>query len=415
MVNTELMTLYGIIDTSSVRYAFKLKSMRVMLASALMWTTVGAANNQPPQLFWFYQPPSNISLNALAEKFDVYVLSKGDEAARDALLDLGEKPEQFAIYLTSDAVNDPCRGRCPCDKRPLRNNAAWKIGDICELKDNHPDWFLRDKDGDLVSLKRGVWGYTFYWMDPGNQGWREFFLRRARELLTITGYDELHLDNIDASLFRFTREDVVLRDYPDDRGWQAATIEFLRFLQDRHFGDSEQTVVANITGHPGDVVGIWGDYLAYLDGTMDEGFAVSWATGYVSRRYWETSMRKAELTIASGKKTLLVSQGSEDAHHHQTFAYASYLLLADHNVYFRYTDSQDYHSDWAFDNYLLNLGVPRGGRYLDDGIWRRKFSNGAVWVDPVAHESGIEIHDDGGAGIDQRQADSGDALEKVPD
>jgi hypothetical protein len=137
---------------------------------------------------------------------------------------------------------------------------------------------------------------------------------------------------------------------------------------------------------------VWDDYLQYLDGAMMESFATDWSDGYRSKDEWEQQMQQAEDTLAKGKTLILVAQGDQDDLELQNFSFASYLLIANGNAYFRYTHSESYRELWLYENYNLDPGKPLGDRYEDKGGWRRDFENGYVTVNPKSHKVEIAIN-----------------------
>src|SRR5918999_6286307 len=124
--------------------------------------------NQTIQFAWFYKPPKNGNLGPLVKWFHVYILTKADEDVRDNLKKRGVATP-FLQYLRFDAIEDPGS----CSARPHRNQVADRKGDFCEISKAHPDWFLLNDRGKRIVVD----GY--YLMDPGNDGWREFFLQRT--------------------------------------------------------------------------------------------------------------------------------------------------------------------------------------------------------------------------------------------
>jgi len=103
-------------------------------------------------------------------------------------------------------------------------------------------------------------------------------------------------------------------------------------------------------------------------------------------------LEQAEVALAQGKTLILVGQGTHEDKQLQTFAFASYLLIADGNAYFRYTNSDSYRDLWMYDNYNIDLGRPLGNRVKNENEWRRDFENGYVIVNPKDHKAQIVIN-----------------------
>ena len=125
---------------------------------------------------------------------------------------------------------------------------------------------------------------------------------------------------------------------------------------------------------------------------MLENFAVDWQDGYYSAKKWETQMTPGGWqTQGFNKEIILVSQGSQKNQERQTYALASYLLINEGKAYFRYTHHLSYDQVWAYNNYLFDLGNPKGHLKIENPIWWREFEGGKVWVDPTRQQAGIEI------------------------
>ena len=102
--------------------------------------------------------------------------------------------DQILEYLLLSEITRPVS----CSAGPTGNQVAYLAGDFCRISVQHPDWFLLDKHGARVRASDGN-----YYMDPGNAGYRWFWLRRAMTLQSQFGWDGLFLDNVDASRAKF--------------------------------------------------------------------------------------------------------------------------------------------------------------------------------------------------------------------
>ncbi len=338
-------------------------------------------SESPVHIAWFYKPPTNGDLGTVSSSFDTFVLTKNDEDERDAMRAQGAEGP-FLQYLRFDAIMDPGS----CTAQPWRNQVADRPGDFCSIRTNHPDWFLRDSNGNPIVDVEG--SEHFYIMDPGNNGWRMFWLERATESQESLGWDGVFLDNVEASLYKRGQEGQLPAAYPTDASYQAAVEGFLSYLYTSYFDQSNHPLQANIIAL--EETSVWFTYLEYLDGAMEEGWAVDWSNGYLSQSQWEEHMSRVERTEASGKKAILVSQGNRTNTAREEFAFASYLLVANGNSSFRYSDSSAYHDIWLYDNYETDLGAPLGPRYQQGSVWMRDFQNGTVTVDLSAHSASIQ-------------------------
>jgi hypothetical protein len=332
------------------------------------------------RLVWFYKPPEEGQLDLVGRHFDFFILTHKDEAARDQFREEGITVP-FSQYLLFLVVQDPG----DCDEGPRGNQVAYKDGDFCQISEIYPDWFLLDQNGNRIKA-----GSDTYHMDPGSEGFRAFWLERARELQEIHGWEDIFLDNVEATRTKMVRDGKNIPKYPDDESYARAVEGFLAYIRQNYFEPQGKSIYGNIVSL--DEEEVWDRYLQHLDGAMVESFATDWSDGYRDRDDWEEQMVRVEGALAQGKTMILVAQGEQDDLELQNLAYASYLLIANGNAVFRYTDSEAYRELWWYENYDLDLGAPLGERYEDKGGWRRDFANGQVFVHPGSNKSEIVVN-----------------------
>ena len=346
-----------------------------------------AFSNDLIQLTWFYKPPSSGDMATAAQYFDNFILTRNDEDARDDLQGLGVDTP-FIQYYLSNAIHNP--GPNNCTAQPWANNVADQPGDYCWIRDNHPDWFLKDSSGKAVQMNDG--GQYVVFMDPRSTGWQQFFVSRLIERQQTHGWDGLFLDNVDGGLQRYRNLGVTLKDYKTDASYVTGMAAFLSAVHNGYQHPTDRPIFANITEMADNAT--WYTYLEYLDGAMDEGWGVDWHNGYVSTWEWQENIERAQQTQALGKRIILVSQAdSRDNYDRQDFAFASYLLTANHLASFRYAGYDYYDEAWIYDNYNTQLGEPQGDAYQQDGTWRRDFDAGYVTVNPQTHSAAIVVTD----------------------
>ena len=337
--------------------------------------------NQTVNLAFFYKPPSNSDAATVASNFSNVILTGGDETFRDQLLANGFN-STIPQYYRSDGIQDP--GSCTAN--PTNNQIAYKADDFCDISANHPDWFLLDTNGNRMRTSPT----SNYWrMDPGNAGWRSFFVSRLLEIDQQKGWSGVFLDNLEASLSEIKMDGLLPAKYPDDASYQAAVRGFIQYMYANYSQAYNRPMVANIISRSTEAQ--WLDYIQYLGGAMQERWAVPWAStsGYLTESKWNSDMALAEKTQAQGKYIILVAQGSKTDTNRQKFAFASYLLISNGKASFRYTNSSYYSEVWLYDNYKVQLGSPLGARYQSGTAWRRDFTNGYVVVDPVNNTATI--------------------------
>ena len=330
------------------------------------------------QLAWFYNPPVNYDLSTLATKFDVFILTKNYNGERDALRTMGVKAP-FIKYLAFFEIQD-----LPCDEQPWQNNVAFKIGDFCNIRNNHPDWFLQDVNKQPLCIE------GFCMMDPGNLDWLSFWLQRAVETQEQHGWDGIFMDNVEASLGKRLDEDLLPTKYSNDESYQTAVEGALKYFYEGFFRAKNRPLYANIIAVSD--WNVWLRYLNHLDGVMIEDFAVDWGSGYKTITEWEAQMDAITKAQEMGRYVILVAQGMKNNMKRQEFSFASYLLVNDGKASFRYTEDQSYDEIWLYDDYEINLGVPKAPRYKEGSQWKREFTNGIVIVDLKDNTSSITLN-----------------------
>lgn len=355
-------------------------------------TCVPAAS--PTRLAWFYNPPPPARQANQIENFDLYILNKGDESELQAIHFAGKGP--VLRYLHFDSVHDPCEQArqpqgtpCACDQRTIRNQVAWKPTDICWIRDNHPEWFLRDIDGELLYNEGQVM------IDPGNAEWQAFWLERVWDD-HLEGWDGIFLDNLSATFGVHSARFVDLQNYPTSEAYSAAVADFMARMRREYFDPEGKLLYANIS------IRDWEStetlpYLDHLDGVMHEFWAYSRAD-YYAPDVWLQHFTQAEQVLARGKTMVMVAQGPRDDFRRQRYGLAAYLLLVTApdapQAYFRYTSDQgSYNEIWLYDNYDWLLGDPLGPYTVDGSLYRREFVNGWVEIDFEERRTAFEIYD----------------------
>jgi len=298
-----------------------------------------------PQLAWFYKPPSEDQFPTLLKWYQFYILTKGNEQQRDALIAMGLGDRPVLQYLRFDTIHDPG----DCASQPRRNQVAYSPGDFCEISRNHPDWFLLDAAGNRISHLSN--GQMYYQMDPGNPGWRNFFLLRVKESQADPAWNGVFLDNVDVSLKRLENRANGLQRYPSDESLRTAVSGFLTYLNENYFDASPKVLYANMVGRRAETD--WLTYFPLVDGGMHEGWSIASADHYETPEVWEQHMQVAEQAQEMGKTIILVTQGRQDNLNQQQFTYASYLLIDQGLAFFRYAGSDHYNEIWLYPDYEL--------------------------------------------------------------
>lgn len=152
---------------------------------------------------------------------------------------------------------------------------------------------------------------------------------------------------------------------------------------------------ANLIGGNQDAAA-WDAYAPFLDGAMEESFAVNWLDGWLNQSAWASELSRIEQWQASGKGVVLVGQGEQDDSNRMRFTLASYMLVAQPGLtFFRYASYASYYrAPWIYPDFdtARALGLPTSKRVeIEPGIWRRDFSGGYVQVDLNAHSGKLVL------------------------
>jgi len=333
------------------------------------------------RLAWFTNIPREDDMFRVVEWFDLHIFHQGNEKDRELMVALGARGP-ILQYILFESIQAPDA----CTAKPKLNQVAYFPGDYCMISEQHPDWFLLDAEGRRILVEDG--DTDLYLMDPGNPGWRSFFLERIKTIQAEPNWDGVFLDNVPVTLAFREQSGHLPAAYPDDTSFQAAVQGFLKYLYENYFQPNKKLVFANLVSRKDDAV--WVGQLNYLDGAMYEGWAIDWPDGYRPVDTWEKQMALAEQTQKIGKPIVMVSQGNQEDRALQNFAFASYLLINDGKAFFRYANSDNYADVWLYENYTYDLGEPLGPRYQDGRAWRRDFTRGNVSVNPETHQ--VEIN-----------------------
>ncbi|HEY0069019.1 MAG TPA: putative glycoside hydrolase [Chloroflexia bacterium] len=356
-------------------------------------------------LAWFHKPPEDGTTPeqiAQAHRY-IHLTSRADIVYKQKLRDAGYDGPIYS-YIGATALEGPgpyadSSANCQAGYTPYDNTLAWDKDDFCRYAHAHESWFLHNGKGErLVDDYFGSGRWT-YLMNPADPGWQAFAQERLVYMRDIWGYDGVWLDNLDLDLDRatsgVTNHDGQVREYAGEAEWQAAMKSWLGGVRDSLGG---WPIWANLVGG-GIGADSWDAYAPYLDGAMDESFAVRWLDGWRGPQQWREQLERASRWLASGKGLVMVGQGAQEDGQRLRFTLASYLLVAEgEQAFYRYTRFDSYYNSlWLYPEYdtARQLGTPTAPREeVAPGIWRRDFTNGTVEVDLNTHEGEILKRDE---------------------
>jgi Hypothetical glycosyl hydrolase family 15 len=264
------------------------------------------------------------------------------------------------------------------DPRDPSGIADWAA--YADAKANHPDWFLRDSNGNPLVFKDYP---TSRVMDVGNTAYQHLGAMRVSSRARAHRFDGVFLDDASASL-RWVLADgsAACITYPTTAKWQAAMYSFLSNVAPQ-LHRAGLLVVANIGGS---IItrGLWQKWNGPLDGAMEESFTDG-GTGPDSSTNgrWPPKLAHALWSETNGKISLdhAVTGTREGAR----YALATMLLAAHGKNLFSASIGYSREVWWPEYTTANSLGEPIGAyRVLRNGVYRRDFTNGTVLVNPYA-------------------------------
>jgi hypothetical protein len=252
------------------------------------------------------------------------------------------------------------------------------------VRRRHPNWILRDTHGNPLFIPVDCTGESCaaYAADPGSPGWRAWWIRQARQTLAA-GYAGIYIDNVNMEK-KVSGGDGQARRPIDPRtgttmtprDWRRYVARFCELIRARFPG-------VEITHNAGQWW-IWqGDpefnreVQAADRIELERGFSQGLDPGD-GKFGFDTYLGYIDWLHGLGK-SIVVQSYAVDAPT-SLFDLASYLLVdaGDDQI------ASDFRAEprnwWPL--WDTDLGLALGDRYSWEGIWRRDFERGTVYVDP---------------------------------
>ncbi|MBW3592807.1 MAG: putative glycoside hydrolase family 15 protein [Actinobacteria bacterium] len=373
---------------------------------------------------WFYKPPANKARTAtIARTSATVVLTRGDEWFATRLRRAGYRGP-LVQHINLLRVQGPAgptgplvRSSMACNDTgfsPPGNQIAWQRDDFCDSFHPYEEMFLHNARGErLVDTRTHAGGVT-YILNPASWRVRQFFVTRVTQTLlaeqaaTPRRYTGIFLDDVWSGLFQAAghkdnslgpdggscvRFDCAVAEFESNADWKPAV---------RGFVDEIRAAVTALGFQLWANTGDDPTYASSFHAWMHEGFAASWgAPGYrtyappeLIRAIW----RRVTSDTKAGKRVVLVGQGGRSQVRRMRFALASYLMVANSRVSFRYSDAYtaaSYRQFWTYPEYrkVARLGRALGDRrHVRGGTWQRRFKCGLVRVNLKTHVVGISTN-----------------------
>jgi len=245
----------------------------------------------------------------------------------------------------------------------------------------NPEWFLRDTAGERIE-----WcDYAGDWqMDVGSRSYQDRWAANVAADMRANGWDGVFVDDTNASQSWHLCGRTIAK-YPTDAAYAAATRSFLSnagpALTSQGF-----LVIPNIyLPYSSSALATWVDWISFTSGGMQE-FWSKWGTGdtgHFGGDDWMYRQQFLGATQQAGKIFLGLTYAPGDDLRSMRYARSTFLLDWDGGpsaVIFEAGRGSSL--DSTADDWMTDIGSPRGSRYPVGAAWRRDYSGGTVLVNP---------------------------------
>ena len=237
------------------------------------------------------------------------------------------------------------------------------------IENNHPEWFLRDSDNNIIyaSSYINIWQF----MNP-TTGWTNYYVQKIEEWIT-NDYDGVYFDvAMTYDQVKNTANEKQWNSDPGEYNWNQAMLNMINKVH--------VTIGKN-------KLAIYNDgYNAWLD--VSSGRLHEWWMQYdmnepIGGNAWLSQLQLSEETVSTGKSLCVAHYGYGEEQ--RIYGLASLLLISNDNAYYYFNDggSIDYVKplEW-YEEYNIKIGSPKNNYYVNNGLYIREFDNAKVIVNP---------------------------------
>ncbi len=274
-----------------------------------------------------------------------------------------------------------------------------------QLMSTHPDYFARSAGGELVTVNAVSGSPAFpnnTLMDLGSRGWRAVEAKRVADAIARYGFDGAYIDSMGLGVFTGTTTAV-----PINR------VTGLPYTQTQWLDAGARALnrVKSVIGRKflfcnGLVNGImYKSYTRILaDSAVNGVMTDTWmrladapVSAYPSPREFREDLRMVRSLQAQNKYffgwTKLWSPATDaQKRAWDRFALASYLLVKGRRALYEYSPAFDMDRTIVYERFeRAKLGRPLHRYTVSNGVYRRRFQNGKVTVNPTTHRARIRI------------------------
>ncbi len=256
-----------------------------------------------------------------------------------------------------------------------------------------PDaWFLKDASGAKVTSVK--WG-NFY-MDPANQGWRDWVAQRCADWTSLSGFDGCMMDdlgsgNLTSGNLSASPIDPRTGELMTSSDWIGYTSELAQYVGDANPGI---LVSANGLNNGPRFFGKGVDSKRLL-----ESVDMAIAEGFLRNEYgsidkfrneadWQAEVDMLVEAGVMGKSILLQtkvwsSASSSDIEHWRRYSYATLLLGTNGESYLNFSPEGPGKPPAVHAWESIDIGTPTEAYVKRDGVYQRRYTGGIAMVNPT--------------------------------
>jgi hypothetical protein len=264
------------------------------------------------------------------------------------------------------------------------------------LAAQHPEWILRDAQGNKLYIPFGCSGGVCpqYAADFGNQAFRDWWIAQAAQTMA-KGYRGLFVDDVNmewrvgngAGAF-VAPQDPRTGQTMTEANWRRYMAEFTEQIREALPGKEIVHNAIWFAGCGAAADSCWSDphirrqLLAADVVELERGINDAGITGGGGRFGFDTFMARVDWLHGQGKGVVYDSQASTAAA--REYGLATYFLTSNGTDLLG-NDPAGTPADW-WAGYDVNLGAPQAPRYAWNGLIRRDYQNGFVLLNKPGHQ-----------------------------
>jgi len=257
-----------------------------------------------------------------------------------------------------------------------------------EISESNPEWFLVDSEGNRIKQTPKK-----YIIDPASNGWAGYWSSKVLERIGDLPYDGVHGDLAYTDIGHVIPQ--AKHRYPGEEDFHRVQERFLATLKQRLNREGKLLILNNFTmSSSTDPNYLLNTRLDNCDGFNQQGLVMRWRNNPENRFVNAKRLaRGMEIIDECARRKKIVILGMQPSPDRREIAYCvgCYLLMKnDPWVYLNIDWAGKYeHMRRLFREYGdiidADYGVPVGPRYKENNLWKRKYSEGLVVVNPVKH------------------------------